>query len=327
MADPLISVVIPTHNRSDALALTLEHLSRQQATVSWEVVVVNNCCTDDTDGVFARAELPVPKRLIHEPLAGAGRARNAGAAAATGEYLLFLDNDVLVEPGFIQGHAEALVAHPGCWIVGQLVNLPEQELTPFGKFRRTLFPYDPPGTPPRTATGLTAQNFSVPRPVFQQFGGFDETFGIASVEDLDLALRARKQGKQILYVPDLMGVHNDWAGFTIREYCERQRSYTRSEPLFHRKWGDDYPRPEIFRENAPPRPGEPARLVLRKQVKRLAGTPPVRETLFGLCAVLERVLPWPPLLWRLYRFLLAVAIYQGYQEGLARLKDDGTGVA
>lgn len=330
MADPSLSVVIPTHNRADALALTLEHLSRQAATVSWEVVVVNNCCTDDTDAVFARSELPVPARLIHEPVAGAGRARNAGAAAARGEYLLFLDNDVLVEPDFVQSHAEALAAHPGCWVVGQLVNLPDQELTPFGRFRRTLFSYDPPGTPPREATGLTAQNFSLPRPDFERLGGFDETYGIASVEDLDLALRARRAGLRIVYVPDLVGVHNDWAGFTIREYCERQRTYTRSEPLFQRKWGDDYPRPEISRENAPPRLGvDPFGLVLRKQLKRLAGRAPVREALFGVCSVLERVLPCPPLLWRLYRFLLGAAIYRGYQEGLEKLASSGerTGAA
>lgn len=327
MADPLLSVLIPTHNRSDALALTLAGLAAQECSVAWEVVVVNNCCTDDTDQVVAEAQFPVPLRLVHEAIAGAGRARNAAAAAARGEFILFLDNDILAQPGFLQGHYDALTGNPACWIVGQLVNLPEQELTPFGRFRRSLFEYDSPETPPREARGLTAQNLSMPRSDFEQLGGFDETYGVASVEDLDLAMRARQRGIRILYVPALLGVHNDWAGFTIRDYCERQRSYTRSEPLFEGKWGDAYPRPEIRRENVPPQwATDPPSLWARKHLKRLMNWKPVSAVLFGFCAVLEKVCPWRPVLWRLYRLLLGCAIYRGYQEGLrAATEGPGTG--
>ncbi len=328
MPEPALSVLIPTHNRSDALALTLAGLAAQECSFAWEVVVVNNCCSDDTDQVVAEAQLPVPLRLVHEPVAGAGRARNAAAAAARGEFILFLDNDILVQPGFVQGHFEALRRNAGCWIVGQLVNLPEQEKTPFGRFRRTLFNYDPPDAPPREARGLTAQNVSMPRTDFERFGGFDESYGIASVEDLDLAMRAWQQGIRILYVPALLGVHNDWAGFTIRDYCERQRSYTRSEPLFAAKWGEAYPRPDIRRENSPPQwDTDPPSLWARKQLKRLLNWRPLSAALFAKCALLERVCPWPPVLWRLYRLLLGAAIYRGYQEGLetasGRVKDEG----
>ena len=55
-----ISVVIPTHNRSDALAKTLLNLSEQQFTESWEVIVVNNRSTDDTDEVVRGQRFPVP---------------------------------------------------------------------------------------------------------------------------------------------------------------------------------------------------------------------------------------------------------------------------
>jgi GT2 family glycosyltransferase len=326
---PLISVVIPTHNRSDALAQTLSKLARQEFTEPWEVIVVNHRCTDDTDEVVGRQKFPTTLRLVHrEDTPGVAAARNAGAAAAVGHYLLFLDDDILVEPDFLRLHYESLAAHPGCWIMGQLMNLPEQERTPFGRFRRTLFSYDPPESPLTESHGMTGQSISMPRADFERTGGFDETFSIASVEDFDLAMRANKLGIKILYAPAIMGVHNDWAGFTIRDYCHRQQTYTRCEPLLWTKYGEDHPRPRLVYENYPPRWGQDSSLLLaRKMMKRAAGTPPVRAILFGACGVMERVWPWPPVLWRMYRLLLSGAIYKGFQEGLAthRIELNGSG--
>ena len=130
-----ISVVIPTHNRSDALAETLRALARQDFHGAWEAVVVNNRCTDDTDEVVGRQQFPVPLTLVHQDVPGPAAARNAGAEAARGRYLVFIDNDILVEPDFLRRHLAALEANPGCWVGGQVVNLPEQEATPFGRFR------------------------------------------------------------------------------------------------------------------------------------------------------------------------------------------------
>ena len=319
---PFISVVIPTHNRSDALAQTLTELAKQQFDKTWEVVVCAHRCTDNTDEVVARQQFPVPLRLVHRAdTPGVAAARNAGARAATGEYLLFLDDDILVEPDFLKRHTEALLAHPGCWIMGQLMNLPEQERTPFGRFRRTLFSYDPPDSPITESKGMTGQSISMPRADFERLGGFDETFSIASVEDFDLAMRANQAGIKILYVPAIMGVHNDWAGFTIRDYCQRQQTYTRCEPLLWNKYGEKHPRPTLVYENYPPRWGtDGAGLILHKVSKRFAGTHFARAVLFGACGLLERVWPWPPVLWRLYRVLLSGAIYKGFQEGLATNK-------
>lgn len=312
-----ISVVIPTHNRADALALTLSHLAQQQFNEPWEVLVVNNLSTDNTVELVSGMSFPVPLRLVSEDTPGPAAARNAGAFQALGEYLIFIDNDILVEPHFLQLHLDALQHHPGTWIVGNNVNLPEQEKTPFGRFRKSLAEAIPRDTAVRATDFITTANLSLPKADFEALGGFDENFFVASGEDRELMLRARLRGIKLLLHPGIVAIHNDWAGTTIRDYCIRQRTYTQTEPLFWRKHPADYPRPQLVIENSPPSwKNDSISLFGWKCAKQILGTRAVQSLLFSSCAVIERMAPVPRLLWPLYRLAIAGAIYRGFQEGL-----------
>jgi GT2 family glycosyltransferase len=312
-----ISVVIPTHNRSDALAQTLLNISKQQFSESWEVVVVNNRSTDDTDEVVRRQRFPVSLRLVHEEKPGVAAARNAGMEVARGQYILLLDDDILVEPDFLRRHYDLLLSNPGCWIMGQVVNLPEQCATPFGKYRQSLYGYIPRESAGGEAYWLNGNSVSLPRSDWERLGGFDERFSGASVEDYDFAVRAWDAGIKILFRPSIVAIHNDWAGFSIEDYCRRQRLYSQSEPLFWKKYGDRHVRLSLVRQNLPPdwRRDNPA-LFVKKLVKNALAAKIWQAILSAVCAFLERSWPWPPLLHRLYKLMLAVAIYQGFQEGL-----------
>ncbi len=319
-----ISVVIPTHNRSDALAETLDRLSKQRFDADWEVIVVNNRSTDDTDDVVGRLNFPVSLRLLHEEKAGAAAARNAGARVSTAEFLIFLDNDILVESDFVLRHYQALKRNPGCWILGKILGMPEHEQTPFGKFRATHYAHGLGEADGIEVKGLTGANSSMPLADWNRFCGFDETFTIASVEDLDLAIRATQAGVRILYYPTIVGLHNDWAGLSIRDFCYRQCLYSRSELLLWRKHKEGHPRMEFVRENLPPDSRKDSfQLLVRKTVKKTLGSGLVESTLYGLCNAMERWWPYQPALWRLYRLLLSAAIYKGFQEGLAENKMSG----
>ncbi|NOT59549.1 MAG: glycosyltransferase family 2 protein [Acidobacteria bacterium] len=318
-----ISVVIPTHNRSDALAKTLANLAKQKFAENWEVIVINNGSTDDTDDVVLRQSFPVKLRLLHEAKLGVAAARNAGAEAAGGEYLSFLDNDILVEPDYLDRQYTALRANPGCWAMGQVINLPEQERTPFGQYRKSLYGFIPPGSDIQEASWMTGQVVSLPKADFVQLGGFDENFGGASVEDFDLAIRAWELGIKILFFPSIVAVHNDWAGFSIRDYCRRQRLYSQQEPLFWLKYGEKHPRLNLVRENLPPfLKHDSSLLLLRKQMKRFLATGLAQKVLFDLCDLLEQFQLPTPILWRIYRVVLSTSIYVGFQEGLAAYSMD-----
>lgn len=313
-----ISVVIPTYNRADALALTLANLSRQRIDEPWEVIVVNNRCTDRTDDLVAGITFPTTLTLEHEQKPGAAAARNAGVAVAKGDFLLFMDNDILVEDDFVTRHLRSLQRHPGSWIVGQIATLPEHETTPFGRYRRSLMPLVPADQEVSEARGLTGANFSMPRADMDRLGGFDEKFDIASHEDLELAVRAWNSGIKILFDPAIIGVHNDWAGTSIGDFCLRQRMYCRTEPLFWRKYGADYVKKDLLAENLPPQWGtDSPRVILRKLAKQVVGNQLGQFTLVTLCSLLEATWPWPPALWRLYRLAIAGAMNKGFREGLA----------
>jgi GT2 family glycosyltransferase len=228
-----------------------------------------------------------------------------------------------VEPDFLQRHLHSLERYPGFWIVGQVVNLPEMDATPFGRYRKSLFPFVPPEEEVRETEAITGQTLSMPRVDFELLGGFDESFFVASGEDRELLMRAKQKGIKLLLDPGIVVLHNDWAGSTIQDFCLRQRRYTQTEPLFWQKYGDAYPRQQLVKENSPPRwTVDSISLIVWKRTKQILGSRFGQATLLRGCVALERFWPWPPLLWRLYRLALAGAIYQGFQEGLQLLRGE-----
>lgn len=312
-----VSAIIPTHNRSDALQLTLKHLALQNFDGKWETIVVNNNSTDDTDEVVRawQSKFPVPLRLEHEKFPGASSTRNTGAKAAGGEYLVFIDNDILTQPDFLERHLKALKQYPNSWINGQIINLPEQEKSDFWEFRKQIFELTEPTEEVREISGVAGANLSLPRQQFLQLNGFDRDF--YSGEDFELATRARKQfGIKTLLVPSIVVVHNDWAGWTFKDFCLRQRIYARTEFFSWQRYADEHPRLLLVKENLPSDwRKDSVKLLLRKQVKRFLGNDVSQKTLLRFCALLERSSAPRPLLWRFYKLALAGAINRGFREG------------
>ncbi len=312
-----ISVVIPNHNRIDALDVTLEHLARQKFSGEWETIVCDNNSTEDVAAVIRRwqPKFPVSLRLTHETIPGASAARNAGAREANGEYIVFLDNDILTKTDFLQSHYDALRAYPNSWINGQVVNLPEQENSAFGKFRKQSFPFYEPTAEIQEQIGVTGQNLSLPREHFIALNGFDND--LFSGEDFDLALRGRNQmGVKTLLVPSIIVTQNDWAGWTFPDFCRRQEIYSQTEFFSWKKYGDEHPRLQLVRENLPLNwRRDSVKLLFRKKVKQILSKNITQKSLLRVSGLLEKSPVTRPVLWRIYKLVLAGAIHRGFQDG------------
>jgi glucosyl-dolichyl phosphate glucuronosyltransferase len=111
-----VTVAICTWNRSKLLDQTLARLAglRIPPGVEWELLVVNNNCTDDTDAVIERhrAAGALPVRRLYEANPGQSHARNCAIRAARGELLIWTDDDVLVAPEWLAAYCEAAGANP-----------------------------------------------------------------------------------------------------------------------------------------------------------------------------------------------------------------------
>jgi glycosyltransferase involved in cell wall biosynthesis len=111
---PAISVVICTWNRSRLLRLTLEQMTHLEVPpgTTWELIVVNNNCSDDTDSVLADFRHRLPLVRLSEPTPGKSHAGNLAVREAKGEYIVWTDDDVLVEPDWLKGYLAAFVRWP-----------------------------------------------------------------------------------------------------------------------------------------------------------------------------------------------------------------------
>lgn len=198
--DPLVSVVVTTCNRPDALRRCVAALSRQEpGTPPFEVIVVNDAHMP-TQPIFGT-------RTIHTRGAGTGGARNTGAAAARGELLIFLDDDVVPEPDLVSRHLQAHSGDGNRVVIGYCEPRPRsRNLASLGATAwwedhyRAL----------RDAAALTfmdmlSGNMSVRRETFDRVGGFDPA--LPRREDWEWGIRVLECGVSAVYEPRARAAH------------------------------------------------------------------------------------------------------------------------
>ena len=115
-----ITVAICTWNRAALLGKTLEQMTRLSipANAEWELLVVNNNCTDDTEQVVRSFTDRLPVRHLFEPHPGQSAARNRAVREATGDYIVWTDDDVLVDPDWLGAYTRAFARWPEAAVFG-----------------------------------------------------------------------------------------------------------------------------------------------------------------------------------------------------------------
>lgn len=111
MKSLLVSVVIPAYNQAEFLAEAIQSVLNQTYQ-NFEIIVVNDASTDDTDEVMAKFTDPRLKYIVHERNRRLSAARNTGINASKGEILFLLDADDLFHPEKLQAHVDFLAEHP-----------------------------------------------------------------------------------------------------------------------------------------------------------------------------------------------------------------------
>jgi glycosyltransferase involved in cell wall biosynthesis len=236
---PLFSVVIPTFNRYPALKEVLRSLEAQSGAPPFEVIVCNDGSTDATPRELPGLRFAFPFSHLTLPQGGPAGARNAGVKRASGTFIAFFGDDTTLAADCLARHAAAHEARPGATaILGQVVWARELRVTRFMRyiaeyglqFGYRIIP-DPENVP---FNFFYTSNISLPRRLFQEAGGFDETFPFAAWEDIELAYRLQKDhGMRMAYEPRAVTRHDHPT--TIASFLVRQNKSGRAASVFREK--------------------------------------------------------------------------------------------
>ena len=195
-----LSVVMPCLNAAATIGVQLEALAGQVWEGEWEVVVADNGSTDRSREIVEsyRGRLPGLKLVDASDRRGQAHARNAGAAAASGDAFLFCDADDEVAPGWLAALGRALTVHEfvACRYDNEKLNPAWVRRTHLNPQREGLTAYDyPPFLPHAGGGGL-----GVRRAVHEAVGGFDES--LPALEDTDYCWRIQLAGHGFHFAPD-----------------------------------------------------------------------------------------------------------------------------
>jgi GT2 family glycosyltransferase/glycosyltransferase involved in cell wall biosynthesis len=242
------SIIILTHDNINYTNLCLNNIFAHTTGMEYEIIVVDNASSDGTPEMLRKLALTKPglKIILNDANQGFARGNNQGAAAATGDILIFLNNDTVVTPGWLPGLTHYL-QFPQIGMVGPVTNTSGNESRIDFDYRNLdemlTFAHDYTQTHSGQAFEIGMLAFlcvGLRRSVFQEVGLLDEQFGLGMFEDDDYAIRIRRKNYQIICAQDVFIHHWGSASFSRLSRKSFYRIFNENCKKFEKKWGDQW---------------------------------------------------------------------------------------
>lgn len=204
-----ISVIICTYNRKNILKKCLENVFCQEfPSTDYEVIVVVDGSTDGTGSMLQEFSSLSHFKVIWQENKGAAAARNRGGREASGDILLFLDDDIMAATGLLTEHLRCQnLGHS--LVLGNIPLYPAKSadfMTEGTKWwAQNQFKKMAQKNYQLTFRDIYFANASISREVFFEMGGFDEQFRFYGLEDREFAYRLLKTGIKPVYSPQAVG--------------------------------------------------------------------------------------------------------------------------
>jgi len=197
------SVVIPTYNRKPILEKCLRALENQiydQLISQYEIIVVDYGSTDGTvPWLEEKAKEFTHVRLLTQSHQGPAAARNLGVEQGKGNFIIFIDSDLVVTDSFLQSHANSLVSakSDNVFTYGRVINTCNFDFPTSEPYKLTDF----------SAAFFATGNVAIARHWLIEAGLFDTCFQQYGWEDLELGFRLKKMGLKLIKCPAAVGYH------------------------------------------------------------------------------------------------------------------------
>ncbi len=241
---PLVSIIIPVYNKFEYTRRCLASIESSSPAHTYEIIVVDDGSEDGTQAFLSNAK--GVRYVRNESNKGFLYTCMRGAEMARGEFLLFLNNDTEVKPGWLDELVETFVCVPDAGLVGSKLIYADGRLQEAGaiiwndasghNYGRGDDPYKPEYNYMREVDYCSAASIMVRKTLFEQVGGFDPRYMPAYYEDSDLAFAIRAAGYRVLYQPlsEAMHVEGVSCGTDISQGVKANQEANR--PKFYAKW-------------------------------------------------------------------------------------------
>lgn len=251
---PLVSVIIPIHGKLAYTLACLRSITRNAPAASFEVIVVDDASPDDS--VERLGQIQGLRLLRNDRNLGFIGTSNAGATAARGDFLLFLNNDTQVTPNWLDGLLACFRDREDCGIAGSRLVYPDGRLQEAGGLVFadgscwTSGRFEQRDAPAwryrREVDYVSGASLMIRREIFERIGRFDGRYAPAYYEDTDLGFAVRKQGLKVYYEPSSTVIHCEGISAGTNLNAGMKRHQVANQSVFVAKWQKD------LRDQPPP---------------------------------------------------------------------------
>ena len=213
--DPAISIVVPVYNEISQTIACLRSIYLQDVSVDYEVILADDKSPDPSHAILK--EIPGLRYFRNQANLHFLRNCNTNAVHARGDYIVFLNNDTVVKPGWLQNLLDTFLENDSVGVVGSKLIYPSGELQEAGgilwqdasgwNWGKGQDASHPLYNFVREVDFVSGASLMIPTMLWRQIGGFNEGLEKAYYEDADLCFRVRSMGYKVLYQPESEVVH------------------------------------------------------------------------------------------------------------------------